>query len=160
MCKYEMDPVSIVEDTERTPRYRADPILSTDGQTHGWMDRRMDDVKPVYPLFNFVEAGGIIMLQVNKCRVLLIWRCIQYNSDWIRTYIRINTHKRHLISCPNGRAMGCLWWGFWEKIDHILVAPHCMLQSVWRFDAESKCTDIIITVIFIFLNFQHCEYTR
>ena len=42
MCKYEMDPMSIVED-------RADTILSTDRQT--------DKVKPVYPPFNFVEAG-------------------------------------------------------------------------------------------------------
>ena len=41
MYKYEMDSMSIVEDTER--------ILSTDGQT--------DKVKPVYPPFNFVEAG-------------------------------------------------------------------------------------------------------
>ena len=45
MCKYEMDPTSIVEDTERTPQ--------TDGQMNG----RTDDVKPVYPPFNFVEAG-------------------------------------------------------------------------------------------------------
>ena len=45
MCKYEMDPMSIVEETERTRL-----ILSTDGQT--------DKVKPVYPPFNFVEAGG------------------------------------------------------------------------------------------------------
>ena len=43
MCKYEMDPMSIVEDTERTQ------ILSTDGQTA--------KVKPVYPPFNFVEEG-------------------------------------------------------------------------------------------------------
>ena len=43
MCKYEMDPMSIVEDTD----YRVDTILSTDGQT--------DKVKPLY----FVEAEGI-----------------------------------------------------------------------------------------------------
>ena len=48
MCKYEMDPASIVEDTERT-RF----CTQTDGQT----DKRTDDVKPVSPLFNFVEAG-------------------------------------------------------------------------------------------------------
>ena len=51
MCKYEMDPAIIVEDTERTwfcPQ--------TDRQT----DRRTDDVKPVYPPFNLVEAEGII----------------------------------------------------------------------------------------------------
>ena len=42
--EYEMDPASIVEDTERTrfcPR--------SDGRT---------DVKPIYPPFNFLEAGA------------------------------------------------------------------------------------------------------
>ena len=48
MCKYEMDPASILEDTERT---RFGPQM--DGQT----DRRTDNVKPVYPSFNFIEAG-------------------------------------------------------------------------------------------------------
>ena len=43
MCKYEMDPMSIVEDTERT---RFCP--------------QTDKVIPVYPPFNFVEAEGII----------------------------------------------------------------------------------------------------
>ena len=51
MCKYEMDPASIVEDTERTwfcP------------QTDRRADRQMDKVKPIYLLFNFVEVGGIV----------------------------------------------------------------------------------------------------
>ena len=38
-------------------RYRVDTILSTDGQT--------DKVIPVYPPFNFVEAGGIITTNIN-----------------------------------------------------------------------------------------------
>ena len=42
MCKYEMVPRRIIEDTERT---RFCP--------------QTDKKKPVYPLFNFVEAGGI-----------------------------------------------------------------------------------------------------
>ena len=44
MCKYKTDPMSIVEDTERT---RFCP--------------QTDKVKPIYPPFNFVEVGGIIM---------------------------------------------------------------------------------------------------
>ena len=44
MCKYEMNAMSIVEDTEQT---RFCP--------------QMDKVKPVYPPFNFVEARGIKM---------------------------------------------------------------------------------------------------
>ena len=50
MCKYEMDPASIVEDTERT-RF----VLQT--------DRPTDKVKPVYPLpLNFVAGGIKIMV--------------------------------------------------------------------------------------------------
>ena len=52
MCKYEMDPMSIIEDTERT-RFCPQTDRRTDGQT--------DKVIPVYPPFNFVEAGGIII---------------------------------------------------------------------------------------------------
>ena len=48
MCEYEIDLASIVEVTER-PRF----CPQVDGKT----DRRTDDVKPVYPTFNFVEAG-------------------------------------------------------------------------------------------------------
>ena len=53
MCKYEMDPTSIVEDTEQT---RFCPL------TDGWTDGQTDKVKSVYPPFNFVEARGIIKI--------------------------------------------------------------------------------------------------
>ena len=61
MCKYEMDPTSIVGDTERT-RF----CLQTDGRTDRCTDRQTDDVKPVYPPFNFVEEGGIIKAVEEK----------------------------------------------------------------------------------------------
>ena len=48
MCKYEMDPTSIVEDTERT---RVCP--QTDRRT----DRQTDKVKPVYPLSTSLKRG-------------------------------------------------------------------------------------------------------
>ena len=53
-----MDPMSIVEDTERTwfcPQ--------TDGQMDGQTDGQTDKVKPVYPPFNFVEVGGIMRVE-------------------------------------------------------------------------------------------------
>ena len=56
MCKYEMDPMSIVEDTEQTPF-----CPQTDRRTDGRTDGQMDKMIPVYPPFNFVEAGGMIM---------------------------------------------------------------------------------------------------
>ena len=43
-------------------RYRADTILSTDGQTDRRTDGQTDKVIPVYPPFNFVEAGGIMIM--------------------------------------------------------------------------------------------------
>ena len=52
MCKYEMDLASIVEDTE-WKLFRS--------QTDGQMDKRTHKVKPVYPPFNFVGAGGMII---------------------------------------------------------------------------------------------------
>ena len=61
MCKYEMDPKGIVEDTERT---RFCPL--TDGRT--------DDVKPVYPPFNFVEAG---VIKYQSCVLLVLFKANQ-----------------------------------------------------------------------------------
>ena len=49
MCKYEMDPTSIVEDTERTP-----------------FCPQTDKVKPAYPSFNFVEAGRITRMWIKR----------------------------------------------------------------------------------------------
>ena len=55
MCKYELDPASIVKDTKWT---RFCP--QTDG--------RMNKVRPVKPPFNFVEAG---MIKINK--YIYVW---------------------------------------------------------------------------------------
>ena len=57
MCKYEMDPTSIVEDTERTAGHHS-VHRRADGRTDG---RRETSIPP----FNFVEAGGIIYIIAN-----------------------------------------------------------------------------------------------
>ena len=49
MCKYEMDPMSIVEDTERTQF-----CPQTDRRT----DRQMDKVIPVNPPYQLRWSGG------------------------------------------------------------------------------------------------------
>ena len=52
-------------------RYRADTVLSTDRRTDGRTDRRTDgrttwnQYTPPPPLFNFIEAGGIIMILLS-----------------------------------------------------------------------------------------------
>ena len=47
MNSYEMDPASIVQDTEWTGF-----CPQRDGQTH----RQMNEMKPLYPTFNFDES--------------------------------------------------------------------------------------------------------
>ena len=81
MCKYEMDPASIVEDTHTD--YRADTILSTDGQTDrqtdGWKDRRTRWNQ--YTPFQLPWSGGIMIERVThggshhqyKAAVLPVW---------------------------------------------------------------------------------------
>ena len=68
MCKYEMDPTSIGEDTERTPL-----LPQTDGQT----DRRTDKVKPVYPLSTSLKRGlwlDIYVISItNLLRLIMRW---------------------------------------------------------------------------------------
>ena len=91
MCKYEMDPMSIVEDTERT---RFCP--QTDRQTDGRMDRRTDGQGDTsIPPINFVEAGGIITsvsMVLSKYSIFFarsahisgMWRiCVKSYHDWI-----------------------------------------------------------------------------
>ena len=57
MCKYEMDPISMVEDTGRT-RFCAQTHRRTDGQTDGRTEGETDKVKPVYPPFQLRWSGG------------------------------------------------------------------------------------------------------
>ena len=47
ICKYEMDPASVVNDTERI-RFCSQRDRWTGGETDGQTDRQMDKVKPVY----------------------------------------------------------------------------------------------------------------
>ena len=61
MYKYEMDPTSIVEVTERT---RFCP--QTDRQTDGRTDIQTDDMKLIYFPFKFVEAEGITIDDSQK----------------------------------------------------------------------------------------------
>ena len=61
ICKHEMDPMNIVEDTEWT-RFCPQTDRWTDGRTDGQSDK----VKPEYPLFNFVEARGIIITETKS----------------------------------------------------------------------------------------------
>ena len=61
MCKYEMDPMSIVEDTERT---RFCP--QTDRQTDGRTDKGETSIPP----FHFVEAEGIMTASNTSAGIL------------------------------------------------------------------------------------------
>ena len=53
MCKYEMDPAKIVEDTEQTWFYP-----QTDRRMDRQTDSRWADSWNKYTTFNFIEVGG------------------------------------------------------------------------------------------------------
>ena len=59
--------------------------------------------------------SNIVRYCMNDCRN---WISIRY---WI--------HRRCPIPHPKGQAMGCLLWILFEKIDRIIVAPHCITYS-------------------------------
>ena len=67
MCKYEMDPMRIVEDTERT-RFCPQTDRLTDGQRTRWNQY-------IHP-FNFVEARGIIKMLITTTMATteITWR--------------------------------------------------------------------------------------
>ena len=65
--------MSIVEDTER-----AWFCPQTDRQ----MDGQTDKMKPVYPLFNFIEAEGIMMRY---------WECTLYHDTDVTPLLKSHT---------------------------------------------------------------------
>ena len=91
MCKYEMDPTGIVEDTEQTwfcP------------QTDGQIDGRTDNVKPVYPPFNFVEVGGIISQSKTLQSKTNYYRIYHHQMMHMHVCVADTTvTTRPLISC-------------------------------------------------------------
>ena len=91
MCKYEMDPMSIVEDTERT-RFCPQTDRRTDGQT--------GKVIPVYPPINFVEAGGI---KISKtCSTYFKITATVPTGQWVKItfpFTNLDCELSHWLSC-------------------------------------------------------------
>ena len=88
MCKYKMDPASIVEHTERTR-------VSLDRQTDRQTDRRADKVNPVYPTHNFVREGGGICLKLseNVCFVQTLQQIAEIGYRGISLTFVIQSHE-------------------------------------------------------------------
>ena len=61
---------------------------------------------------------------------------VQYNMvlhtslQELRQSIRVKTHKRHPIPCPNRRAMGVSFVKMMKKFDRIIKVPHCTWVSI------------------------------
>ena len=70
-------------------------------------------------IINPIKSSAIIT-QSNIVRY-----CINDSRNWGRISIRCWIHKRHLIPCPNGRAMG-VFVDICEKIDRVITALHCI----------------------------------
>ena len=62
-------------------------------------------------IFIFYIQSSAVITRSN-----LLWYCHWHCNDWGRTEIKLQTHNRHPIPHPHGRAMGCLLWGFERKL--------------------------------------------
>ena len=82
-------------------------IQSRHDSVHRRTDRQMDKVKPVYPPFNFIEAGGINMHQ--------------------RLYSQKTPH-----TLPSRASYGMYFVRIWEKFT-IITAPYCIsIPNCWN----------------------------
>ena len=59
----------------------------------------------------------------------ILWYYIPHNSDWSRTYIRVNTQKRHSITHLKNRTMRCLLADFGENWPRYKTA-HCIQKEM------------------------------
>ena len=91
ICKYEMDPISIIEDTDRT-WFCPQTDRRTDGRTDQRTDGQMDKVKPVYPPFNFVEVGASVYTTHYSNGISVI------KKPSVRGSLLYTTHYSHGIS--------------------------------------------------------------
>ena len=87
---------------------RADMILSTDGRTDGWADRRTNDVKPVNPSFQLRWSGGYNnqhRQEHSKCVKwsVFIWNCFLQPSH------RSTACKSKLTLKPNVTTIAVTW---------------------------------------------------
>ena len=105
MCKYEIDPANIVEDTEWT-RFCPQTNRQTDRQTDRHTDRWTR--KPVYPPSNFVEAGGI-KIHIHYFIVVFTFIFARYCDSW--WHMKCAQHAAHN---PIFQKMGLFrhsrWW--------------------------------------------------
>ena len=76
-----------------------------------------------------INSNAVIM------RSNIVRYCIYDSTNWGRIPIRWLTHKRHPISRPNGRAMGCLLWIFERKCTALW--RHCTVVHT------SCCQDMV-----------------
>ena len=90
MCKYEMDPMSILEDTEQT---RFCP--QTDRLIYGQTDK----VIPVYPPFNFVEAGGIIKSLLPRFWIMFMSKIASFKMADDMMTLKMETISALLALC-------------------------------------------------------------
>ena len=76
---------------------------------HRRTDGQMDKVKPVYPSFNFIEAGGITRVMLNTEVPSAAYICI-YAEGWDCKTVRT-------VKCPRYISMrrGQRLWNSWDR---------------------------------------------
>ena len=140
MCKYEMDPMSIVEDTERT---RFCP------QTDRWTDGQGDTS---IPPFNFVEAGGIInrLIIPSRDATLVVWdshNCLIASGTTLKRWV--NWSLESTVNWLDG--VSFLW-------KYNVIKSTSQLKSYSR--CENKIKQNTIVVVYTNRYYPHTYYGR
>ena len=76
---------------------------------------RLPNYKIKFSMYYITEIPNILQSSAVITRCNISWYHIQQRNGNSRIWMRLCIHKRHPISHPYGRAMGCLLWGFWSE---------------------------------------------
>ena len=88
-----------------TSTYPSDYLTNMMQSCAGWKHRKNNQIQP---------SAVIMRSYVSRC---YIRHCENSGKKLIRYY----NHNRHTISRPHGRAMECLLWGFWIKLNRVIT---------------------------------------
>ena len=113
MCKYEMDPMSLLK------------IQSWHDSVHRWTDGQTDKVKPVYTFQHFwskVRGGGIKIFCNMYRKTFKMYKMV---ASLIKLKLEISVKACFLFGQPRWYA-----WLFWH-IPSIIWYVQILAQSIW-----------------------------
>ena len=89
--------------------------------------------------YGFCRFRIVIILQQSSAAITqsnITWYGTQHNSDWNKTYIKSHHSQKAPHISPSWVSYGVSIVRIWEKINHLIMALHCITCSIllsWDF---------------------------